>query len=140
MLEEYGLAGLFAVAFAAATILPFSSEGAVAGALLLGWSPAWVLAVASAGNCLATLFNYGLGYWAAERWLHPEKMKPSTRRAFNLAHKYGSWSLLLSWLPLIGDPITIAAGVLRWRLWLFVPVVFALRVARYVAIVWALIP
>lgn len=134
-IEDYGFWGLFFFCFMAATIIPVSSEGAVAGALLLNMKPLPVLIWASVGNILGTVLNYFFGAWIGQKWLQ-KKLNKSSKRAYGIAQKYGWWSLLLSWLPIIGDPITIAAGVLRWNFLLFSLIVFSLRIFRYCALIY----
>ena len=128
--EEYGYIGLFLFCLLAATIVPVSSEGAITGAFLLKMQPVPVLFWASLGNVLGTLINYYLGVWIGRKWID-QNSKSALQRAYKLAREYGWWALALSWLPVIGDPITIVAGVLRWNVWLFIGVVFPLRILRY---------
>jgi membrane protein YqaA with SNARE-associated domain len=134
-LSEWGLLGLGLLSFLAATILPFSSEAAVAGAIALNYTPTSVLIVASIGNGLACLFNYGLGYLLAPWTQSKLTQSRSGRWALALSYKYKYWALALSWLPLIGDPITLAAGLIRMPFLIFSTVVIALRVARYIVLI-----
>jgi len=127
---------LFFTAFAAATILPFSSEAAVVAAVLAGMDSTAILVWASVGNCLACLLNYGLGYLFHEKSRTKLRSSRFGRKSLIWVRKYGMWSMLLSWAPLIGDPLTIVAGLFKLRLLYFVMIVFALRVGRYVAIIW----
>lgn len=136
---QYGYWGLFVFAFLSASIIPVSSEAGITGAILLKWDPWEVLFWASLGNCLGIIANYGLGYFAAEKWLKKRKDLTEGSRAYKLIEKYGTWALLLSWVPFIGDPITIVAGVVRVNFILFAIISSTLRVLRYVVIVWALI-
>ena len=122
---------LFLSAFLAATILPFSSEIAFIGALQSGMAFVDALFFASSGNILAIIFNYYLGYFLyakTKRKLFRTKMG---RRAFLLGHKYGYAALLLSWLPIIGDPLTIVAGLVRLKFVWFVIIAGTFRVLRY---------
>ncbi len=137
-IEEYGYWGLLLFCLLAATIVPISSEGAVAGALALKMKALPVLIWASVGNILGTVVNYFFGIWIGQKWVE-KKITKSTKKAYEIAHKYGWWSLLLSWLPIIGDPITIAAGVLRWNFFLFSVIVFSLRILRYYALIYLLV-
>jgi membrane protein YqaA with SNARE-associated domain len=137
-IEEYGYWGLLLFCLLAATIIPISSEGAVAGALALKMKALPVLVWASVGNILGTVVNYFFGIWIGQKWVE-KKITKSTKKAYEIAHKYGWWSLLLSWLPIIGDPITIAAGVLRWNFVLFSVIVFSLRILRYYALIYLLV-
>jgi membrane protein YqaA with SNARE-associated domain len=111
-----GYIGLFAAAFLAATILPFSSEAMLAGLSLSGgFNIALLFAVASVGNVLGAVVNWALGRgllrWQGKRWF-PLK-EADLERAGRLFARYGVWTLLLAWVPFVGDPITVLAGVLR---------------------------
>lgn len=128
-------AGLFLAAFVAATILPAQSEAALAGLVLLEAQPVWLLvAVASAGNVLGSLVNWLLGR-GIERFRHRHWFPVSQAglaRAQNWYNRYGKWSLLLSWAPLIGDPLTVAAGIMKEPLPVFLLLVTIAKVGRYV--------
>lgn len=120
--------------FLAATILPFSSEAALATALALKM-PVWpVLLFATLGNCAGVTFNYWLGWKGEEKLLEQHLQKKAVARAYTMTQRWGKWSLLLSWLPVIGDPITILAGVLKINFGLFAAVAFTLRFLRYLVI------
>lgn len=132
------LAGLFVAALAAATIIPVQSEIALVGLLLAEHYNWWVLViVASVGNTLGSIVNWFLGRYIAHfedrRWF-PVK-RETIGRAEAWYRRYGQWSLLLSWLPFIGDPLTIVAGVLREPLPTFVLLVAIAKTARYLAVV-----
>ncbi len=134
------LAGLFWVAFLSATLLPGGSEAALAALLVAKQSsPALLIAVASIGNVLGSCVNWLLGRGLdspfIRRWL---KIDPaSTARAASWYQLYGRWSLLLSWVPVIGDPLTVAAGALREPFWSFVALVAIAKTARYLVVAWA---
>jgi membrane protein YqaA with SNARE-associated domain len=135
MSDVVAYAGLFAVAFVAATILPAHSEVALVGLLLTGkFSPLLLIAVASAGNILGSCVNWLLGGFA-ERF-RDRKWFPVSPKALDKAQgwyrRYGRWSLLLSWAPVIGDPLTVAAGFLREPFWSFLILVTIAKTARYV--------
>lgn len=129
--------GLFLTAFGAATILPLQSEWVVAGLLLDGSHP-WemVILVASLGNILGSMVNWLLGrsfaHFQNRRWF-PVNQK-NMKRAEGWYHRYGRISLLLSWVPIIGDPLTVAAGVLREPLWSFALLVGIAKTGRYLAL------
>jgi membrane protein YqaA with SNARE-associated domain len=134
--SELGYLGLFVASFLAATILPLSSEVVLTALLLNGLPPAVLVAVATAGNVLGSFVNYALGYWGSKeivkRWLKmPDSEFVKAEQRFV---KYGILSLLLAWVPIIGDPITVVAGILRVRLSLFVLLVAAGKLARYVVV------
>ena len=129
---------LFGASFLAATILPFSSEAALIGALHEGLSPTTALLTASSGNLLAIILNYALGYFLYEKMhtkLHTSK---TGKKAYRWGHKYGYFALALSWLPIIGDPLTIVAGLVRLNFWYFLLIAGSLRVLRYVLLVIAI--
>jgi membrane protein YqaA with SNARE-associated domain len=134
--------GLFAAAFAAATILPAQSEVALAGLLATGsFPPAMLVLVASIGNVLGSMVNWALG-----RGIERFRGRPwfpagptALDRATDWYRRYGRWSLLLSWVPVIGDPLTVVAGVLREPLWSFVAIVAVAKVARYLAVAGAVL-
>ena len=131
-IAAYG--GLFLSALVAATILPAQSEVVLVALLRSGdWSVAGLLLAASLGNVLGSVVNYVLGRMAERfsdrRWFpaSPEALARARARY----HRWGRWSLLLSWVPIIGDPITVVAGLLREPLWSFVALVTVAKVGRY---------
>jgi membrane protein YqaA with SNARE-associated domain len=133
------LAVLFLSALGAATILPMSSEVVLGGLAFARTSDLWLLlAVATAGNTLGAVVNWGLGRYAA-RWrtrlLSLDEAK--FERACRWFQRWGIWCLLLSWLPVVGDPLTVVAGVLRTALIPFVLLVLIGKAARYAAVVLA---
>ena len=137
-LAAYG--GLFAVAFVAATILPMQSEAALAALLVSGSFPAAALiTVASLGNVLGAVVNWfigrGIERFRDRSWfpVSPAKLD----RVTTWYRRYGRWSLLLSWAPVLGDPLTVAAGVLREPLWSFIAIVTVAKVARYLVVAGA---
>ncbi|MFI0845569.1 YqaA family protein [Mesorhizobium sp. IMUNJ 23232] len=130
-------AGLFISALLAATILPMQSE-AVLSSLLFGgtYSTAGLIAVASVGNILGAVINWFLGRGIErfrDRAWFPVK-PPALVRAAAWYRRYGRWSLLASWLPIIGDPLTVIAGVLREPWWSFVILVGIGKIARYLVL------
>ncbi len=127
-------AGLFATALIAATLLPMQSEAALVGLLLMGGQPPWLLvAVATAGNVLGSVINWALGR-GIERFRHARWFPASATqldRAQRWYRRYGRWSLLLSWAPVVGDPLTFVAGMLREPLPVFLLLVGLAKLARY---------
>ncbi|MGE3474432.1 MAG: YqaA family protein [Rhodospirillaceae bacterium] len=129
--------GLFTAAFLAATIFPAQSEAALAALLLAGDQPAITLiAVASVGNVLGAVVNWVLGRgverFKERRWF-PAKAE-TLARAQGWYQRYGKWSLLLSWAPFIGDPITVVAGVMREPLPVFLALVTVAKLGRYLVV------
>lgn len=140
MIDLAAYAGLFAAAFIAATIFPMQSEAILVGLMLTGkYSVPGLIAVASIGNTLGSAVNWLLGRgierFRGSRWF------PATpaqlERAERWYRKYGKWSLLLAWLPVGGDAITVIAGVLKEPLWSFLLLVFIGKLARYLALAFA---
>lgn len=135
-LIEYGYIGLFIAAFLAATILPLSSEVVLSALLLSELSPFTLIAIATIGNVLGVLTNYALGYWASQKaikqWL---RMSDSDfTNAQQRFEKYGMLSLCFAWVPIIGDPLTVIAGVLRIRIIWFLVLVTIGKLLRYIVI------
>jgi membrane protein YqaA with SNARE-associated domain len=132
-LEFAGLGGLFLAAFIASTLVPASSEAVLGGLVAGGAYDPWLLiATASAGNILGASVNWALGRWAAQtRWVQDSR---NLARASAWFQRYGPWSLLLSWLPVIGDPLTLAAGVAGLRFPVFLLPVALGKVGRYLAV------
>jgi len=132
-----GYLGLFFSAFLAATILPFSSEAVLAGLSVAGGLDAALLwTVATAGNTLGALVNWMLGRWCLhwqDRPWFPFKQKDMDKASHWFA-KWGVWSLLLSWVPIIGDPITFVAGFLRVHVVVFTALVVIAKGGRYLAV------
>lgn len=115
---EPGYGVLFLLSLAAATLLPLGSEWLVLLMLAHSFSPALVLLLATLGNTLGSYINYGLGFYAHD-WLerHQKLEGAGWRRAERWFQRYGIWSLLLAWVPVVGDPLTLIAGMLKapWR-------------------------
>lgn len=127
---------LFLSAFVAATIFPMQSEALLVGLLLSDRPVLLLLAVASVGNILGSLVNWLLGRWLErfrDRSWFPVSNAGLTR-AEAWYHRYGKWSLLLSWAPIVGDPLTVIAGVLREPLRVVLPLVALAKIGRYVVL------
>jgi membrane protein YqaA with SNARE-associated domain len=130
---------LFLSAFTSATLLPGSSEAALLAFLATGRGEvATLVIVATVGNVLGSVVNWFLGRFIARfrdrRWF-PVKPRDYDRAAAFYG-KYGLWSLLLSWVPVIGDPITVVAGALRIDLARFLLLVTLSKAARYVFVAY----
>ncbi len=129
-----GYPGLFLAALVAATLLPAQSELLLLAMLATGrFEPALLLVAASLGNVLGSTINWALGRFLSRhrgaRWFPVSEaaMVKATARY----RRFGELSLLLSWLPVIGDPLTLIAGVLRTPLWRFLLLVSIAKVGRY---------
>jgi membrane protein YqaA with SNARE-associated domain len=130
-------ASLFAIAFLAATVLPLQSEAVLAGLLGLSEEP-WLtlLAVATVGNTLGAVVNWALGRgierYQNSRWFPVKPGQLEKAKAYYV--RWGRWCLFFSWIPIAGDAFTVLAGVLRERLWVFVVLVGAGKLVRYLAV------
>jgi membrane protein YqaA with SNARE-associated domain len=128
---------MFVQAFLAATLLPLSSELVLAALLLTGASAPWGLwCAATAGNVLGALLNWWLGHWLAERHEAAWFPIPPQRLAWaqQQFQRHGAWLLLFAWVPVIGDPLTGAAGMLRYPLAPFLLLVSIGKGVRYALI------
>ena len=137
MIELSVYAGLFLAALLAATVLPMQSEALLVGLLLTGDYPvAALLVTASLGNVLGAVLNWllgrGLERFRDRRWFPVRAAR--LEQALAWYHRWGRWSLLLSWAPIIGDPLTLAAGVLREPLPSFLILVTVAKVGRYLIV------
>lgn len=127
--------GLFGAAFLAATIFPAQSEALLVVMIVSQQYPVELLvAVASLGNVLGSVVNWGLGrgveHYRDRRWFPVSRQ--NLDRAERWYRRYGKWSLLASWVPIIGDPLTVVAGVLRVPFVTFLVLVTIAKVGRYV--------
>ena len=125
---------LFFISFLAATILPFSSEFTLAGLITTSnYDNLLLLIVASFGNVLGSVVNWALGFYSrnltTKKWfpLKDKQIKNSSK----WFSKFGKWSLLFAWVPVIGDPLTLAAGLLRVKFIEFVILVTIGKFSRY---------
>lgn len=129
--------GVFGAALLAATILPFYSEVAVGAAIAKGYPSFAVWLSASLGNTLGAAINGALG-----RLLSAEQVRAKLRigeqayaRAARWYQRWGVWSLLLAWLPIGGDALTVVAGALQVRWWVFLTLVFIGKAGRYAVLI-----
>ena len=137
MLELTSYIGLFVAAFGAATLLPMQSEAVLVGMLLSDrYVVSTLLAVATVGNVLGSALNWLLGR-SVERFRH-KRWFPVSESKLEKAQqsylRYGRWSLLLSWVPIIGDPLTVVAGVMREPIWSFLLIVTLAKGIRYLVL------
>ena len=130
-------AGLFFTALAAGAIVPVPSEAAFVAILLSSDDPVWIaIAVATIGNVMGSVINWLIGR-GIERLRH-KKWFPFSQTSLSRAeawyHHYGRWSLLLSFVPIVGDPLTVVAGIMRERFWSFLLLVGIAKLGRYLAV------
>lgn len=135
---EIGFSGLFLASFLAATILPVGSEVVLVALLLNDFNPFEVVAVATFGNVMGSVLNYVIGLYGSVYLLSrvlkiSDKQFDKTKQRFQ---KWGTVSLLLAWVPIIGDPLTVIAGVLRVNIWLFLLLVTTGKLTRYIVVTY----
>ena len=122
---------LFFSAFLAATIFPFSSEIIFVTAILNNMPLLDAMIYASTGNILAIIINYLFGYWLYEKTKIKLNSSKIGTKSLRYGHQYGYFILFFSWLPIIGDPLTLVAGLLRLNFIWFLIIAGSLRVGRY---------
>ena len=128
---------LFVISFLAATILPFSSELTLAGLIASSnYDNLLLLIVASFGNVLGSIVNWALGFYSrnltTKKWF-PFK-ETQIERSSKWFDKFGKLSLLFAWVPIIGDPLTLVAGLLKVRFLDFIILVAIGKVSRYLIV------
>ncbi len=128
---QYGLLGVFIASLLGGTLLPLASELVLLAALSMGLPWLSVLVMAGLGNSIAVGINYLMGYYALA-WI--QRNFPIPEKIWNRAHRYGWPVLALSWVPIIGDPITLAAGAFRFHWISMIVLAMPLRWIRYVLI------
>ena len=128
---------LFVISFLAATIIPFSSEFTLAGLIATSnYDNLLLLVVVSFGNVLGSVVNWVLGFYfrnlTTKKWSpFKDKQIENSSKWFS---KFGKWSLLFAWVPILGDPLTLVAGLLRVRFLDFVILVAIGKVSRYLVV------
>ena len=131
---------LFASAFVSATLIPFGSEALLVFDIKEGYNLALLLFVATLGNSLGSLVNYVIGLKGEEFLVRKNYLKEEriikTQKYFD---KYGAFCILLSWVPIIGDPITFIAGVLKYNIKLFILLVVIAKFSRYAFLAYVVI-
>jgi membrane protein YqaA with SNARE-associated domain len=129
---------LFGSAFLAATILPFYSEVILFALLREGGDPTLLVLVATLGNTLGAVVNWVLGryllHFQGRRWFYFSR--PQMDKAQRWFQRYGFWSLLLAWAPVGGDALTLIAGIMKVRLWVFLLLVGSGKALRYISVVY----
>ena len=130
---------LFIISFFAATILPLSSELVLSTMLLTdSFDKYLLLVVASFGNILGSSVNWYLGkkilIFKDKKWFPANERQIAKGEIY--FKKYGIWSLLLAWVPIIGDPLTIVAGILRVKFFTFLLLVSISKISRYIFLIF----
>ncbi|MDC1329986.1 DedA family protein [Pelagibacteraceae bacterium] len=128
---------LFVISFLAATILPFSSELTLAGLIATSdYDNLLLFIVASFGNVLGSAVNWALGSYSrnltTKKWF-PFK-ETQIERSSKWFRKFGKWSLLFAWVPVVGDPLTLVAGISRVKFIDFIILVAIGKVSRYLIV------
>ena len=140
-LPKFGLSTIFIVAFVSATLLPLGSEPAVFGLVKLSPDMFWpAILVATAGNTLGGALTWWMGY-GAERAYEQITHHPARHRTLRWVERFGAKACLLSWLPIVGDPLCAVAGWLRLPFWPCIGYMMIGKFARYLtmtaALLWA---
>jgi len=130
---------LFIISFLAATILPLSSELVLSTMLLTdSFDKYLLLVVASFGNILGSSVNWYLGkkilIFKNKKWFPANERQIAKGEIY--FKKYGIWSLLLAWVPIIGDPLTVVAGILRVKFFTFLLLVSISKISRYIFLIF----
>ena len=133
---------LFTIGFMVATIVPFGSEMYFATLLAMNkYNSILLLIAVSIGNILGSVFNWICGFYAAyflkKKWFPINQNQID--KATNFFINYGKWSLLLAWVPFIGDPITFVAGTLRYSIYPFLLFVSISKITRYLVIYFSVL-
>jgi len=132
-LPEVGLSTVFVVAFVSATLLPMGSEPAVIGLVKVNPHLFWpAIVVATIGNTLGGALTWWMGYGAERAYEHLAHRKPEAR-ALRWLQRFGAKGCLLSWLPIVGDPLCAVAGWLRLPFWPCTAYMAIGKFLRYVA-------
>ena len=137
ILLNYGYTGLFIASFLASTIIPFGSEGVIVLLISQKFNVLAVVLVASVGNFFGACTSYYIGLKGrglVEKYLRISH--EDVKKAEIYFSKYGSFVLLFTWVPLIGDAITVTGGLLRLKFWLFSVLVFTGKFLRYLAVAY----
>ena len=133
---EHGLPALFLLSFAASTLIPLGSEWLLIALIIKGLPVGPLVITATLGNTLGACTTYAVGIWGStlliDKVLRLDRTK--VEKAITLYGKYGAWSLLFSWLPLIGDPLCLAAGILRLKFPRFAVLILVGKAARYAVV------
>ncbi len=137
-ITDYSLSALFLLSFGASTLLPLGSEWLLALLIADGRSPGLVVAVATTGNFLGACTTYLIGIWGAD-FVIAKLLRigaEKSDRAQQLFRKWGVWSLFFSWLPVIGDPLCLVAGIFKTNPFIFSLLVISGKALRYIFVAW----
>ncbi len=135
-LLEHSYPALFILSFLASTLVPLGSEWLLAVLLLNGFDLPLVVLVATLGNSCGALTTYAVGWWGGP-YLVQKVLRVSAekqKRAEAYFSRYGSWALLFSWVPILGDPLCLVGGVLRTGFWRFLALVSVGKLVRYLIV------
>jgi len=137
-LATYGYPALFALSFLASTLIPLGSEWLLVAMLIQRQDPLATVAIATVGNFLGACTSYAIGIYGGDFLIRKLlRIGDSERnRAERFFERYGSWSLLLSWLPIIGDPLCLVGGILNVPFARFSILVASGKAIRYAAVAW----
>ena len=141
LLTTHGYPALFLLSLLASTLIPLGSEWLLIALLFKGLDPVSLVATASIGNFLGACTSYWLGIFGS-RFVEGKLLRmdrEDSERAERLFARFGSWSLLFTWLPVVGDPLCLVAGVLRISFHRFALLVFTGKAVRYAVVAWAAI-
>jgi membrane protein YqaA with SNARE-associated domain len=136
LITSHGYLALFLLSFLASTIVPLGSEWLLAALLIKGSDPLLSVAVATVGNTLGACTTYGIGVYGGPLLIGRilRVSDEGRQKAERFYARYGSWSLLLSWLPVLGDPLCLVGGLLRVRFGKFSVLVLSGKLARYAVV------
>lgn len=130
-----GYSGLFFAGFLSATILPMNSEAVILLMLSQDFDPWTCILVATIGNSLGGLTNYFLGLLGNPKWLKRIGITEEKILSFEgRVQKYGYWLAFFSWVPFIGDPMTVALGFFRVSFWRVTLLVILGKFLRYLVL------
>jgi membrane protein YqaA with SNARE-associated domain len=137
-LDSYGYPSLFVLSFLASTLIPMGSEWLLAVMLIKQSDPMMSVAVATIGNTLGACTTWAIGLYGGPFLIRRVLRigEAAEESALRLYRKYGVWSLLFSWLPVIGDPLCLLGGILKVGIGRFFLFVFTGKLARYAVLAW----
>lgn len=140
ILIQWGYAGIFLSALLAGSILPFSSELVLAALVGMGLNPTWALLCAATGNTIGGLTCYAMGLLGKVEWIEKylKVERAKVERMQRFLHGRGALMAFFAFLPFVGEAIAVALGFMRSNLWLTTVSMFAGKLARYAAMLWAI--